>query len=121
MLRHYTAALVAMFAVAACSAGGGNNGTEQNGSSFGAAPPAYPGAPPFGVPPGTAPSGAGGTVVFGPGVMGTAGNGLMERIDPKCVDEVHQGELMPLDIYVMFDVSGSMSCPADFTGQIDLC
>lgn len=33
-----------------------------------------------------------------------------------CVGERYEGEQVPLDLYIMFDVSCSMSCPAEQTG-----
>lgn len=122
MFRHYSAAVAAVV-VAACSASGGNTGAGQGGGSLGGAPGASGAAPPvvIGAPPGDL-NGAGGGLVFGNmGVSGAAGNGFMMRIDLNCVADVHQGEQLPLDIYVMFDVSCSMSCPSDFSGAVDCC
>jgi hypothetical protein len=41
--------------------------------------------------------------------------------DSGCVGEVYAGETIPLDIYIMFDVSCSMSCPVSTTGQPGQC
>jgi hypothetical protein len=79
---------------AACSASGGDDslyGTGANG--------------PNGTGTGTGGSGP----VFG-GASGNAGTGLQQRIGENCYANVTQGEHVPLDLYIMFDQSLSMSC-----------
>jgi hypothetical protein len=41
--------------------------------------------------------------------------------DSGCVGEAYAGETIPLDIYIMFDQSCSMSCPVETTGQPGQC
>src|ERR1051325_2600043 len=115
MLRQSRAAFSVLLAAVACSAGGGNS-TENQPS--GAAPPPGPNWANGSTPPS---NGAGGSIVFNNVGGGGNGNGFTMRIDPNCVADVHQGELLPLDIYVMFDISCSMSCPSDFSGAVDCC
>jgi hypothetical protein len=80
---------------AACSASGGNaDFSEPNG--VGGSGPVFGGT-----------SGASGS-------SGTNGfpTGLQQRIgDTNCYANVSQGEHVPLDLYIMFDQSLSMSCP----------
>lgn len=78
---------------AACSASGGNAdfSGDPNGSGAGGNGPVFGG---------------------GSSAMGNAGTGLQQRIgDTNCYANVSQGEHVPLDLYIMFDQSLSMSCP----------
>lgn len=80
-------------AASACSAGGNTAFSDTTGGVNGT---------------------GGGGVVFGggTGANGNAGsNGVQMRIgDTDCVANVHQGEQVPLDLYIMFDQSASMIC-----------
>jgi hypothetical protein len=92
MLRR--ALIASCFIAAACSANGGDTNFSDgvNGQNAG-----------------------GGGPVFG-GTSGASGNagapgGLQQRIgDTNCYARVSQGEQVPLDLYIMFDQSLSMSC-----------
>lgn len=53
-------------------------------------------------------SGGGGPVFMGS--SGNAGSGITQRIGDSCYANVSQGEHVPLDLYIMFDQSLSMSC-----------
>jgi len=95
------ALIASCFLLAACSANGGDadlfaGANGQNGAGGG--------GPIFGGGSGT--SGAS-------GASGAAGTpfGLQQRIgDTNCYARVSQGEQVPLDLYIMFDQSLSMSC-----------
>ncbi len=102
--------MCAVGAVAACSAssGGGNEVTGGNGGSAANGGSA-----------GSAQGGVGGTgaVSFGGtgGLIDGGNNGGTGGFDPdadSCAGEVTQGERKPLDMYVMFDMSGSMGVDA---------
>jgi hypothetical protein len=92
MLRR--ALIASCFLFAACSASGGNADFSDglNGNGAGGGGPIFGG--------GSSASGNAGT----PG-------GLQQRIgDTNCYARVSQGEQVPLDLYIMFDKSLSMSC-----------
>ncbi len=104
--------LLALGAFAACSADqsgqgtpGGNGASSGSGGSAGAAASG-----------GSAGSGNGGSGNFsGTGGLIDAGQGGSGGFDPdadSCAGEVSQGERKPLDMYVMFDMSGSMQSEA---------
>ncbi|HEX3597146.1 MAG TPA: vWA domain-containing protein [Polyangiaceae bacterium] len=57
-------------------------------------------------------SGQGGASAGGDTAMSVCGGGDLAG----CVGDRYAGEEIPLDIYIMFDVSCSMSCPAEETG-----
>jgi len=42
-------------------------------------------------------------------------------VTPGCTGEIYEGENIPLDLFIMFDVSCSMSCPLSTTGQRGQC
>jgi Mg-chelatase subunit ChlD len=52
------------------------------------------------------------TLIFGTG-------NTQERADASCVAEVRRAEALPLDIYVLFDQSGSMSTPSGAGSRLD--
>jgi len=52
---------------------------------------------------------------------GTATQCMPGPDDEGCVGEIYAGETIPLDIYIMFDQSCSMSCPVETTGQPGQC
>jgi hypothetical protein len=92
--------------VAGCSPSSGAAGSDSGGRGVGA----YGGSSGSG---GTAPQagsssggvGTGGTSpVIGPGASGAAGTGGLDA----CAGEVTKGELVPVDMLVMLDISGSM-------------
>ncbi len=56
---------------------------------------------------GTGGSGTGGTGIFNPDAGNSGGSGGLTEAG-TCAGEVHKGELIPLDMYVMLDTSGSM-------------
>ncbi|HEX4340275.1 MAG TPA: vWA domain-containing protein [Polyangiaceae bacterium] len=61
--------------------------------------------------------GAGNDVGGGASSGGDTATGICGSSDLSgCVGDRYAGEQIPLDIYVMFDVSCSMSCPAEETG-----
>jgi hypothetical protein len=49
-------------------------------------------------------------------IFGNSGAGPMSTGDPSCVSDRVATEAAPIDIYVMFDQSCSMSCPAEQAG-----
>src|SRR5262245_5136412 len=112
MLRRPT--IFSCLLAAACSASGGDPAFDQgpvNGAGASPGAGALPGAGASNV------GGQGGGIVFGggntTGASGSAGagTGIQQRIgDTNCVANVRQGEKVPLDIYIMFDQSLSMSC-----------
>jgi hypothetical protein len=57
-------------------------------------------------------AGTGGGPIFGStgGINGTSGTAGAPE-DGGCGEQSYQGEQVPLDIYIMFDQSASMSCP----------
>lgn len=57
---------------------------------------------------------------LGPGAAGALGC-QPSPDDTGCVGEQYAGETVPLDIYIMFDQSCSMSCPVSTTGQPGQC
>jgi hypothetical protein len=106
MLRHFAARRAAHFfvstfavvVVAACSAGSGGNGVGGNGS--GASSGSATGGTSSGGTGGTLPlGGTGGTIP--PGGNGTGGG-------PDCAGDLIKGEPVPVDVYIMLDISGSM-------------
>lgn len=94
--RLTVATLGAIFAVISCSSGDGGANGGTNGMSTGNG-----------------------------GSSGSGGSNLdscsASQIDSSgCVGERYEGENTPLDIYIMFDQSCSMSCPPEMTG-LGLC
>lgn len=84
----------------ACSAGGNASfsGGLGNGANNGA------GAN------GAGANGAGGDGLLFGGGAAAGTNGFPMNINGDCVANVHQGEKVPLDLYIMFDQSLSMTC-----------
>ncbi len=48
-----------------------------------------------------------------PGGLDASGECRGLQVDPSCAGEVYEGEAVPLDLYLMFDQSGSMSTVVD--------
>jgi hypothetical protein len=106
MLRHFAARRAAHYFVttfgvgavaAACSAGSGGN---TPGDGTGATSGATTGGTSSGGTGGTLPlGGTGGTIP--PGGNGTGGG-------PDCAGDLIKGEPVPVDVYIMLDISGSM-------------
>jgi hypothetical protein len=98
--------------------GNGNNGSGNNGNGAdqGAANASGSGAAPGIIfSSGGASSGAGAS--SSAGGNGDTATGVCGGSDLSgCVGDRYAGEQIPLDIYIMFDVSCSMSCPAEETG-----
>jgi hypothetical protein len=95
-------------------------GTSTGGLPFGNS--GAPGAGSTGNPGGS--SGSTGNPGGSSGSGSTSGAGNGTAIDAcgsgtqsSCVGNTYDGENLPLDIYVMFDQSCSMSCPAEQTGS----
>ena len=56
------------------------------------------------------------------GVGGTTANGCEPSEDDEgCVGTAYEGENIPLDIFIMFDQSCSMSCPIELSGPGQCC
>ena len=92
------------------SAGGSGNGTSTGATGQGAST-GNNGAAASGV---IFSSGGGGSLL---GSGGETASGICgSSTGSGCVGDRYAGEEIPLDIYVMFDVSCSMSCPAEETG-----
>ena len=75
-----------------------------------------------GIPTGTGSTSGGGTGTGGSGatIPGTRCSNWTDPDRTPCVGELYQGQGLPLDIYVMFDVSGSMATMDDgVTMRID--
>ncbi|MCB9588885.1 MAG: VWA domain-containing protein [Polyangiaceae bacterium] len=114
MSRPLLGALVSMCAVgvvAACSASSGNGNQVSGGTGGSAASGGTGGGGSGGV------AGSGNTGNFGGsgGLIDGGNNGGTGGFDPDadtCAGEVTQGERKPLDMYVMFDMSGSMGAEA---------
>jgi len=89
--------LGALLVVVAC--GGGNDGDDDDSSA-----------------------GGGGSILSFSGGNGYGADGNLPAActpspdDTGCVGQAYEGENVPLDIFVMFDVSCSMSCPIDGAG-----
>lgn len=81
---------------AACSADGGSSGTGGNGGGGGSAASG-------------ASSGTGGGIIVPDGSAGNDGSPLG---DAACATSINNGERIPLDMYIVFDRSGSMSTQA---------
>jgi hypothetical protein len=109
MLLRSALALLTFSAIGACSAAAGNG---QQGTGAGAGSGAGGDGQLFGGNGGSDP-GAGSTSGTGSTVNGTGadfgGTGITTRDVGNCKALVSQGEQLPLDIYVMFDISLSMS------------
>jgi hypothetical protein len=102
MLLRSALALVTLSALGACSASAGS-GQQFSGSAPGAGGDGQL----FGGNNGGAQSGTGSTSGTGASLNGTGA--VTSRMDGTCNAIVSQGEQLPLDIYVMFDISLSMS------------
>jgi hypothetical protein len=89
-------------------AGGTSNAGAGNAGVNGAAATSVGGGSGSGV--GGAPSGGASGTSGAPSACGTFSD------SSGCTGTQYAGENLPLDIYIMFDQSGSMSCPADRTG-----
>jgi len=75
---------------------------------------------------GSAAASAGGNGSGGEGATANGPGQTLEHCDPGevvpgCTGQVYEGENIPLDLYIMFDVSCSMSCPLSTTGQRGQC
>ena len=57
----------------------------------------------------------------GSGGSGTSASCLPTPDDEGCVGEQYEGESLPLDVYVLFDQSCSMSCPISRGGPGQCC
>jgi len=93
-------------------ASGGASGAAASGSGATTSAGAPSGS-------GATPSGGGAPVTGAGGSSGSppAMNACEAFSDSTgCTGTQYAGENLPLDIYIMFDQSGSMSCPADRTG-----
>jgi Mg-chelatase subunit ChlD len=91
-----------------CSAGDGEGSTAQGGASSGGASGggAAGSSGASGNAGSSATGGAGGTINFD-AAGGASGDGGFDP-DSSCAGEVHQGEQIPLDLFIMLDISGSM-------------
>ena len=100
-IRMVAAVSVAAAVVGVVSCGGGD-GTATDSSSSG----------------GSSSGGAGGTLAVGGSSSGgtSATTCQTPADDTGCVGAEFEGKATPLDIYVMFDLSCSMSCPVGETG-----
>lgn len=103
-----TGALAVLALLLGCSPSTGGSGSPANGGSpnAGGGTGAGGGSPNAGGPSGGFDNGSGGGTLFAPdsGLIGTGGG------DAGCAGVVVQGEQLPLDLYIMFDQSASMSC-----------
>jgi hypothetical protein len=103
MLRHFAARRAAHFfswglgsilAATACSAGGGGKGVGDGGGNGGSATG------------GTSSGGVSGVPVGG--VAGTISGASGSGAGPNCAGDLVMGQPVPLDVYIMLDISGSM-------------
>jgi hypothetical protein len=109
--------IACVFALVGCGSSGTSgdqSGSSSTGSTSGAG--AGTGAPGGG-------AGGDGSFVFSSGgqsadaAAGASTTNVCGSADLSgCIGQRYAGEQIPLDIYIMFDVSCSMSCPAEETG-----
>lgn len=107
-----TTAALCLLATGLAFSCGGSNGDEDAGGGHGASS--------------SSSSSGGGSGGGGPSGTANAPGQTLDTCDatavvPGCTGETYEGENIPLDLFVMFDVSCSMSCPLSTTGQRGQC
>lgn len=110
-----TVAVVAIWTCVSLSVGCGGGGPDSSGAaaSGGASQIQLPGTGGLG-------SGSGGKSSVGSSGTSAGPEGCLLEEDSTCVGESYEGETIPLDIYIMFDQSGSMCSCVDPAGSL-LC
>jgi hypothetical protein len=98
------------FLTFACSGGAGSDASDGGGTNAGGSSPGGAGGS------GSHSNGTGGTgisISTGGTGTGSAGTGGSGGFDPNsaCVANSAEGERLPVDLYFMVDITGSMNCP----------
>lgn len=114
-VRAITSGLLGVFALACSSStddtGPGISPLSASGGTPGMVPTGSPTGAPTGAPTGGPPAGTSGGSSF----MMDDGQDLSDG--GSCLSDSQKPEPTPLDIYIMFDLSASMSCPASMAGE----
>ncbi len=108
-VRHTAMVVLGFFAVLACA---GKNGSKVDGSG------ASGGSTSTGTGGGLVLSG-GGSAASGNSANGTGNGGKLDS-DAACAASKADGEPIPVDLYFMVDITGSMHCPVPDVAQCDV-